>query len=258
MYVELVRARALLEPMALDTIVVAERAEGRYTVADVFGVSPTLPPAKRIDNTVSALAGTIGAEEVRALGGVRINVRTKWPSVSMALADRLLHRVNEFSLETRRVQAAAERQFAELQAAQARLGLRDAEERLQSFLRRNRAIDGSPELSFERDRLQRAVSLRQEVFTGLQQSGEQARMQEMRDLAVITTLEHPRLPEIPESRKTARKGITWALFGALVGAFLAFLTHAVSAGRKATSKEAREFYAEVDRMIPRFLRTRPR
>lgn len=258
MYVELVRARALLEPLAFDTIAVTEQGGRRMSIADIFEVSKELPPQRRADRATGALAGTISAEEVNALGGVRITVKTPWPSVSKELADRLLHRLNEFNLETRQAQAAAERQFAELQSAQARLALREAEERLQSFLRSNRAIDGSPELSFERDRLQRDVTLRQDVYTSLLQSREEARMREMRDLAVITVFERPRIAEIPESRQTVRKGLTWGLFGALIGAVIALIAHALSTGRNTTSKEAREFYALLDEATPRFLRKRRR
>lgn len=258
MYVELVRARALLEPLAADTITVAELGGRRLSIPDLFKISKELPPQKRADRATGALAGIVSAEEVNALAGVRITVKTPWPSVSKELADRLLHRLNEFNLETRQAQAAAERQFAELQSAQARLALRDAEARLQAFLRGNRAIEGSPELSFERDRLQRDVSLRQDVYTSLLQSREEARMREMRDLAVITVFEKPRIAEIPESRQTVRKGLIWGLVGALVGAIMAMLGHAITLGRNASSPEAREFFALLREATPGFLRKKRR
>lgn len=254
MYVELVRARALLEPLAFDTITVVERGGRQLTVADAFQIDRNLPGQKRADYTVNAIAGSVSAEEVRALGGVRISVKTPWPSVSMTLTDKLLHRINEFNLETRKSQAAAERQFAELQAAQAGYDLREAEEQLQSFLRRNRAIQGSPELTFEHDRLQREVALRQGVYTSHLQSREEARMREMRDLAVITVFEKPRMAEIPESRGTVRKGMTWGLFGGLLGSILALVAAGLAKGRDATSKEAREFFALLDEAKPQLLR----
>lgn len=253
-YIELIRSRALLEPMLFDTVTVAERGSRSMSLPEIFGVATTATPDQRIDQTYSMLAGSVSAEEARALGGVRIHVTTAWPSVSKALADRLLRRLNEFNLETRRSQAAAERQFAEVQAAEAALALHDAERRLQAFLRSNRAITGSPELTFEHDRLQRDVALRQQIYSSLLQSREEARMREVRNLAVISVFEKPRLPRIPESRKTVKKTIIGGLTGGFIGVMLAFIAQMFTKARGATSSEAREFFSLLEQAKPRFLR----
>src|SRR5438067_2285669 len=83
-----------------------------------------------------------------------LSVTTQWPSVSLALAEKLIRGVGTFNVERRRSQAAAERQFVDAQAAESERALRDAENALQSFLQRNREYGGSPQLPFERDRLQ--------------------------------------------------------------------------------------------------------
>ena len=67
-------------------------------------------------------------------------------------------------------QLPAELQFVEVQARNTEAGLRSAEDRLQYFLQQNRSVSGSPELSFERDRLQRAVSLQQQLYGNMLQA----------------------------------------------------------------------------------------
>jgi len=172
----------------------------------------------------------------------------------VTLVERLVRGVNQFNLETRKSQATAERQFVEGRAEEAGRALREVEDRLQTFLQRNRAIGGSPELGFERDRLQREVALRQQVYTTLLQTREEARIREVRDMPVITELEDPRLPLISESRGTAIKLILGALAGGFLGIVIAFLADAMVAARRAPSEEAREFFQLVEEVTPRFLK----
>jgi tyrosine-protein kinase Etk/Wzc len=174
--------------------------------------------------------------------------------VSLELAERLVKGVNQFNLETRKSQAAAERQFVEAQAAAAEVALREAEDRLQNFLQRNRETGGSPQLVFERDRLQRDVNLRQQLYSTLLQSREEAKIREVRDTPVITVIEPPRLPIVGESRKTIQKFLMGAFAGAVIGIFTALLAHGLSRARLIPSEEARQFFRLLEEATPRFMR----
>jgi uncharacterized protein involved in exopolysaccharide biosynthesis len=185
---------------------------------------------------------------------VKLSVTTRWPSVSLALAERLVQSVNQFNLETRKSQAAAERRFVEVQVGEAERALREAEDRLQSFLQRNRAIADSPELGFQRDRLQREVALRQQVYTSLVQSREEARIREVRDTPVITLLEGPRLPMVGEARKSVKKGLAGGIAGAMLGVLIALVVQGAAGARRASSTEAREFFQLVQEATPQLLR----
>ena len=251
-YVELLRSRAMLEPIAVDTVVVAEEGGRRVALMDLVKVdAPT--PELRADRAVRALDKIVKSRELRALGAVEVTVTTRWPSVSLALAERLVQGVNRFNVETRKSQAAAERQFAEAQAGEAERALREAEDRLQAFLQQNR-VSSSPELGFERDRLQRQVALRQQVYTSLVQNWQEARLREVRDTPVITILENPRLPVVAEPRRLVLKGTLCGLAGGILGALLALLAEGVSGARREPSGEVREFFQLVEQATPRFLR----
>jgi uncharacterized protein involved in exopolysaccharide biosynthesis len=254
-YVELLTSQALLEPIALDTVVVAEDGGRRVALLDLLEVkAPT--PARRTEFAVRRLRQVVKASEVRMLGAVRLSVTTEWPSVSLALAERLVRAVNQFNLETRKSQAGAERVFVEGQALEAEHSLREAEDRLQIFLQRNRSVAGSPELEFSRDRLQREVALRQQVYTSLLQAREEARIREVRDTPVITVLESPRLPVVGEARKSVQRGVSVGVAGGILGVLIAFLSRAVAMARQAPDENAREFFLLVEELTPRFLKGR--
>jgi uncharacterized protein involved in exopolysaccharide biosynthesis len=249
----LLRSQAILEPIALDTVAVEEEGGRRVALMDLLRIQGP-GPERRADRAVRVLRRLVTANEVRALGAVKVSVTTRWPSVSLTLAERLLRAVNQFNLETRKSQAAAERQFVEGQAAEAERLLRAAEDRLQVFLQRNRTFAGSPELNFEHDRLDREVALRQQVYTSLLQNREEARMREVRDTPVITMLENPRLPVVGEARDSALKAVLGGIAGGMLGVLIAFLAHGVAGVRRAPSEETREFFHLLQEATPRFLR----
>jgi hypothetical protein len=221
---------------------------------DLFEIkAPT--PARRTERATRVLAqDVVGAAEDRRLGAVRLSVKTKWPSVSLVLAQQLVHGVNQFNLVTRKSQASAERQFAEVQEVEAERALRDAEDRLQFFLQSNRVISGSPELNFQRDRLQRDITLRQQIYSSLVQSREEARLREVRDTPVITVLEDPRLPVLPQPRGALLKTLLGGIMGVMAGVIVAFVSHGLSLARREPGAEATEFFRLVGEVTPRFLR----
>lgn len=233
-YSELLMSRELLAPLALDTLEVAERDGKRIAVMELLRI-PDGPMPVRTERTVRKLRTLVGVVEDKRLNAIRLTVTTRWPSVSFTLARRLLDAVNRFNLETRKSQASAERQFVEAQAAEAKQGLFEAEGRLESFLKQNRSITGSPELMFARDRLQREVTLRQEVYTTLVQSREEARIREVRDTPVITVLEGPRLAATGEPRGTAVKGVLGAFAGCLLAIGFAFVREGLREARATPS-----------------------
>ncbi len=232
LYVELLRSQSLLDPIAHDTVVVTEEGGRHVALMDLLRIEDSVPE-RRADVAVRALRGIVTANEVKALGAVRVSVTTRWPSVSLTLAEDLLRAVNQFDAE--------------------RL-LRAAEDRLQVFLQRNRAFAGSPELNFEHDRLQREVALRQQVYTSLLQSREEARMREVRDTPVITVLENPRLPVVGESRRSIAKSVLGGFAGSMLGIIIALLAHGASRARQETSGAARDFFRLLDEVTPGWLK----
>jgi uncharacterized protein involved in exopolysaccharide biosynthesis len=251
-YVEILRSRAALDPIAHDTVVVAEEGGRRAAVMDLLGVRPE-KPARRADLTVRKLLQSVNASEDKKIGAVKLTVTTRWPSVSLWLAEQLVLGVDKFNLKSRNSQAGAERRFVEEQAVEAERTLRSTENRLQSFLEQNRSL-GSPELVMARDRLGRDVALKQQVYTSLMQNREEARIREVRDTPVITMLEAPRLPVVGEPRGAAQKAVLGGLAGGMLGVLIAFIVQALAGAQRTSSDEAREFFGLVSELTPKFFR----
>jgi uncharacterized protein involved in exopolysaccharide biosynthesis len=252
-YVELIRSRALLEPIAQGTVTVVEDGSRTVPLADLLKVK-TRDSAQRVANTVIALRKIVSAGEMKTLGAVRYAVRTPWPSVSHSIANQLLAGLTRFNLETRKSQASAERVFVEKQATEAGEALRAAEDRLQSFNQQNRAMSSSSEPQLTRDRLDREVQLRLQVYMTLLQSRDEARIREARDTPVITLLEEPRLPLTGEARRSILKAVIGGTVGGVIGVLLAILGAAVGRARQTRSEDARDFFTLIDELTPRFLR----
>jgi uncharacterized protein involved in exopolysaccharide biosynthesis len=253
-FVELLQSRALLETVAAETLTVAEDGGRRATVADLLDVEAP-SAALRIAKTARVLREkVVGASEDKKLGAVRLHVRTKWPSVSLAIAERLVDDVHRFNLVTRQSRAMAERRFIEAQLAESRDSLRGAEDRLQAFLQRNRVLGNSPMLDFEHDRLEREVDLRQQMYTSLAGKLDESRIREVRNTPVVTLLESPRLPVMGDARGSVQKGLLGAFAGLALGLLVAFLKRGVGEARREPSEESEEFFLLVREATPRFLR----
>ena len=90
--------------------------------------------------------------------------------------------------------------FADERLGQLRVELGVMEDSLKAFLENNRQFIDSPQLLFEHDRLQRRVTMRQSLVTAMAQAFEQARIDEVRNTPVITVIDQPAPPALPDSR----------------------------------------------------------
>lgn len=224
-YQELLTSREILSRVAAASYPLED---GPAPLVDLLEIEadPEEPRAEdlRLVKAIEWLReSAISVSTGRETGILTLEVETEWPEVSRGIADALLAEVARFNLETRQSQAGAERSFVEERVRAAREDLETAEARLQAFLESNRQIGGSPELQFERDRLQREVGLRQQVYSTLVQSYEQARISEVRDTPVITVLQAPFLPLEPDGRGLVLRFALGVVLGGMVGVVLAFL-----------------------------------
>jgi uncharacterized protein involved in exopolysaccharide biosynthesis len=228
-YAELLRSREILRPVA--------RARYDFTgpgrgLAAGERRSGTLPELLELDEDTDDLAvlkavtwlreGAVTVQTGRETGVVSLAVETPWAGLSYAIAGRMLELVNEFNLETRQSRAAAERQFLEGRLREARDSLLAAETRLEQFLQGNRQWEGSAELRFQYDRLDRQVTRSQQLATSLDQAYEEARVSEVRNTPVITVVESPDLPLEAEPRGLLLKTALGLLLGGMLGLFAAF------------------------------------
>lgn len=227
-YLDLLTSRNIL-----DSVVTSRYAagigggSGGMTLVDLLHARGRTPGIQRED-AVRRLRRVIRADASPKTGVVAFSVRAEDPVVAREVTERLLQLLNTFNLQTRRTQASEERQFAERRLGEVAQELRDAEDRQQAFLQRNRAYENSPELRFAQDRLARDVTMRQQLYTSLAQSYEQAKMDEVRDTPVITVVEAPDLPVEPDSRGLLTRIAAAMFVGLVIGVGLAFVRELLS------------------------------
>jgi len=206
-------------------------------VYHIEGKTPAIQKAKM----VQTLKGALEETSAPRTGVITLKVHATTPEMSLQIARNVLDEVNLFNLNRRQAQAGAERSFVEKRLADAGVELRQAEENLQSFLTENREFRSSPTLQLEYDRLNRTVAMRQQLYNSLAQSYEQAKIEEVRDLPVITIVEPPELPIGQDPHGGIRRTIVGILVGLAIGILLAFARHLVVVHRDAESDEFTEF-----------------
>ena len=220
-YAELARSRELLGAVARTTF---RFAQGADTVEETFIQLYRIrgaTPAHQEYEAVRELQRLVTTQVVQRTGVVRLTVRARQPELALQVNARLIELLNQFNLQTRQSQAAAERRFTEQRVRDVQVDLRAAEDRLQEFLLRNRDYGDSAPLAFQADRLQREVTLLQQVYTSLSQALEQAKIDEVRDTPVLTVVEPPVLPVRPDGRGTVLRAIVALLLGLLFASLLA-------------------------------------
>lgn len=215
-YADLLQTHELLAPIARDSVATSD-VRTRIPLSTFLHIGRG-NPAVVAERTIERLRDRVVATSVsaRTTGIVSVVVRTTSPEASFEIAQRLLDGLNQFNLMTRQSQATAERRFIEGRLDAARIALRAAEDALQNFLQGNRQVSNSPPLVFRQQRLEREVTLQQQVVSGLAQQYEDARIREVRDTPVITMIDRPIVPALPEPKHLARN--------VAVAAFIALLT----------------------------------
>lgn len=182
----------------------------------IVGIAPDSPGLMEL-NAVKYLRKHMTASTAPKLGTVVVSVSTPSASLSHQVVQRMLDLVSDFNQTTRRSQAAAEREFIARRLSGIRDDLHAAEDRLQAFLVRNRQYQSSPPLTFEHDRLTREVALQQQLFTTVSDAYERASIEAVRDTPVITVIEMPETPLLPDRRMLPLKAVVAMVIGMLIG-----------------------------------------
>lgn len=177
-------------------------------------------------------------------GIVRISVKMRDPELARQVVARAIAELNALNVAAQQAIASQESRFTDERLAVARAELRQSEDRLESFLRGNRAYAGGPQLVLQEDRLRRDVSLRQQVVVGLAQSLEQSRLDEVRNVPVISIVEAPVRPALPDSRRLVLKG----LFAAIATFTVLFALLVAAEWRRRFASSSPEASAEVEQL----------
>lgn len=212
------------------------------TLTELYRISGKDERLRR-DAAVRLLRRSISVNLNNKTGLLRFSVKARDALVAEQVTSRVLAELGRFNLESRQSQAAAERRFTEERLVEVREDLRAAEDRLQSFLERNRDYRNSPVLTFQQDRLARDVALKQQLYTTLAQAFEQAKIEEVRDTPVLTVVERPEVPVQPDPRHLARNSVLALFLGAVLGGMMVIAASSFAEAGTRDSEGLEEFQA---------------
>jgi uncharacterized protein involved in exopolysaccharide biosynthesis len=152
-------------------------------------------PERRRWNAARGLASRVAAQTDVRTGIIAFTVTHRSPTLAAAVAGAFVQELERFNLERRQSQAGARRRFIDDRLLVVATDLKTAEDALHAFLLRNREYEQSPTLHFEYGRLTRALSVQQELYLQLRRELDAARIAEVDNVPVITTIEPPLVPQ---------------------------------------------------------------
>jgi uncharacterized protein involved in exopolysaccharide biosynthesis len=238
-YVDLLRSRELLGS-AVTTAFTVPGHTRPVTLVDLYDVDGETPALRR-DAAIDRLDAALDLSPSPRTNVVNVRVSASSPALAQQLNRRLLDLLGEFNRRRRQSRASEERRFAEERLANVKAELRVAEDRLQTFLQSNRDYQNSPSLVFSYERLQADVVLLRQVVMTLQQSAEQAKIEEVRDTPTITLVESSSFPVRPDPRGTVKFALIGAIFGTFLGIAIAFVRETLSRPSVRATSDYEEF-----------------
>jgi len=179
-------------------------------------------PTEAEEEAIRALSEMLSVKINPTSGVMQVSVISSSSLLSAQLAESFVNNLTDRVRAIRTRKARENLEFVRERFQEARAELRAAEDTLAAFLDRNQNIQ-SAQLQTERERLQRQVRFKSQLYSNLQTQVTQAELDLQRSIPVITMLERP-VPPMHDSGPGALfilAGTT--LFGVIVGILGAFV-----------------------------------
>ena len=175
----------------------------------------------RIESGIGLLLSIVKVAQERNTGMITVSVTTPDPVLSAELAQAFVEELNTLNLELRVKKARDSREFIEDRLGEVSEQLKQAEETLLSFNKRN-VLRTSPELILQEGRLQRAVALQQQLYLTLSNQLEVAKIEEVKSTPVVQVLDRADPPTIKSGPPRRERVVQAAVFSPLFGIALVF------------------------------------
>jgi capsule polysaccharide export protein KpsE/RkpR len=221
-YSDLAASKSILRTIAGEMYETVDSKGQKRRLADVYGIK------ERDKNLAEGLAADqlkpfVSSNISTRSGVVRLSVKQSDPLLAQQIAANILVEIDKWSKDRSHAQAIREREFLEALVADEKVKTTQAEQALSNFLAVNREFISAPLLDMEHDRLTREVQMRQQIYTSLAQTLEQARIEEVRAPVLINIVETADLPVEPMNREALRTTLLGLVGGMLVGIVIALI-----------------------------------
>ena len=209
---------------------------------------------RSFSKAVQKIQESVDAGVDQKTGLVRVSFAANDPQIAADATNRVVELINSYNAEQRTSRAGAKRVFLEKRVAETAEQLRGSEKALEAFLARNRQFRGSPQLEAEHERLQRQVTLRQDIYINLLKEFESSRLREIDDTPVLSVVDRA---SPPVYRFYPRRRVL-VIVAFLTGLALALVTLLISAAWSAMRMDEPEEYERLRRTLAALHLRRPR
>lgn len=148
---------------------------------------------KHESEAIELIADMVSTSVDQETGFMTIQTRTGSAQLAADLASSFLVHLTDRIRTIRTEKVREQLQFIETRFSEVEQELKQAEERLATFLERNQNPT-TASLRFEQDRLQRQVSFKEQLYSNLQSQVTQTRIDLQRQQPVVTVVEGPVVP----------------------------------------------------------------
>ncbi len=172
-------------------------------------------PNEEEDEALKAVGNMISASVDEETGLMTISVTAGGPQIAADLTESFLDHFSTRVREIRTEKVRERLEFVEGRFEEAEQELETAEERLAQFLERNQNPTTAT-LQFRRDRLQRQVSFKEQLYSELQSQLTQTRLDLQRRQPVVTVVEEP----VPPMKRSSPQRTLIVLISLILGGVL--------------------------------------
>lgn len=157
------------------------------------------------------------------MGLVTVNVWMEEPELAADVGNQIYEEVVKYIVYAKTNQARFNREFIERRLEEVEQELLRAEMSLTEFRESNRAIEESPRLLMEYQRINREVLIQTQVFSTLQQQYEIAKIEEVKETPTVAILDHA-FPPAKKDKPRRKRMVMLAFFlGASLGVSVLYI-----------------------------------
>jgi uncharacterized protein involved in exopolysaccharide biosynthesis len=176
-------------------------------------------PAENLENASARLRELMSVQFDNRTGVVTASLEMRDPQLAADVLNTIVAQLDLFMRQKRSTNATEQRKWVETRVRDIRAELRAAEENLRAFREKNRKLLDSPELLLEQERLSREVQVKSTVLIELIKQLELAKIEEIRNIAIVNVLD-PARPPVRKERPRRAANTILAFFGILIAGAL--------------------------------------
>ena len=216
-YVALVQSPSFLQGVVVRTFNTGTSEP--QTLVDYYKVAGG-SDTERVRRAVEKLGKAVTISAARAVGNqprmITLECRAGSATLAADICSAIIDEITKHNTEVRGAKARQNREFVESQLVSARKDLEQATEAFATFTARNRKIV-SPALDAERDRLERQVKVKDDVYNTLSRQLVLARIEEQETRPTLEMIQSPEPPLMRSAPARTRTVMTAGFVGLFLG-----------------------------------------